>query len=195
MAAYQQVSVPKQSNNQGLANGKKNVIIVFDFDKVKKYERDEKGVVLTKLAFDDGGNSPYRPIGIFVDESSIEAGDTVGGESYGRGYNHNFKFNHPGDDLAFAEFKANNINASLGVIYVPCDSTKEYCKVYGTPCQPLKMTKADEVDTKENNRQEVELATDSLTYPVGRIPRSAVPMTDNSEINSYLGVDSCQFGV
>lgn len=186
MAAYTQVSVPKQSNNQGLANGKKNVIIVFDFDKTKTYERDEKGVTVTQLEFVNG----YNPIGIFVDESSIEAGDAVGGENYGRGFNHNIKFNHPGDDLAFAEFKANNINGSLGVIYVPCDSSKP-CKVYGTPCQPLKMTKADEVDTKENNRQEVELATDSLTWPVGRIAKSLVPVTDNDEINEYLGLDNC----
>lgn len=186
MAAYTQVSVPKQSNNQGLANGKKNVIIVFDFDKTKAYDRDEKGVTVSKLEF----VKDYTPIGIFVDESSIEAGDAVGGENYGRGYNHNFKFNHPGDDLAFAEFKANNINGSLGVIYVPCDSSKP-CKVYGTPCQPLKMTKADEVDTKENNRQEVELATDSLTWPVGRIAKSLVPVTDSDEINDYLGLDNC----
>lgn len=185
MAAYTQVSVPKQSNNQGLANGKKNVIVVFDFDKTKTYERDEKGVTVTQLEFVSG----YTPIGIFVDESSIEAGDAVGGENYGRGYNHNFKFNHPGDDLAFAEFKANNINGSLGVIYVPCDSSKP-CKVYGTPCQPLKITKADEVDTKENNRQEVELATDSLTWPVGRIAKSLVPVTDNTEINEFLGLGS-----
>lgn len=186
MAAYTQVSVPKQSNNQGLANGKKNVIIVFDFDKTKTYERDEKGVTVTQLEFVTG----YTPIGIFVDESSIEAGDEVGGENYGRGFNHNFKFNHPGDDLAFVEFKANNINGSLGVIYVPCDSSKP-CKVYGTPCQTLKMAKASEVDTKENNRQEVELATDSLTWPVGRIAKSLVPVTDNDEINEYLGLDNC----
>ena len=190
MAAYQQVSVPKQSNNQGLANGKKNVIIVFDFDKVAQYDRDEKGVQLTALKFVSG----YNPIGIFVDESSIEAGDEVGGENYGRGFNHNFKFNHPGDDIAFAEFKANNINASLGVIYIPCDSSKP-CKVYGTPCQPLKMTKADEVDTKENNRQEVELVTDSLTWPVGRMQKMYVPQTDNGEINEFLGLTGCAFGV
>lgn len=186
MAAYAQVSVPKQSNNQGLANGKKNVIVVFDFDKTTTYTRDEKGVTVTALEFAYG----YSPIGIFVDESSIDAGDAVGGENYGRGFNHNFKFNHPGDDLAFAEFKANNINASLGVIYVSCDGSKP-CKVYGTPCQPLKMTKADEVDTKENNRQEVELATDSLTWPVGRIAKSLIPATDNAEINEYLGLDNC----
>ena len=180
---YQFVSVPKQSNNQGLANGKKNVIIVFDFDKVTTYTRDDKNVRVTALEF----ANEYTPIGLFVDESSIDAGDVVGGENYGRGFNHNFKFNHPGDDIEFAEFKANNINGSLGIIYVPCDSSKN-CKIYGTPCQPLKITKADEVDTNENNRQEVELATDSLTWPVGRIAKNLVPVTDNAEINAFLGL-------
>lgn len=191
MAAYTMVSVPKQSNNQGLANGKKNVVIVFDFDKTTTYERDEKGVKVTALAFQQG----YTPIGLFVDESSIDAGDTVGGENYGRGYNHSFKFNHPGDDLEFAEFKANNINASLGAIYVQCDSSKPNCKIYGTPCSPLKMTKADEVDTNENNRQEVELNTDSLTWPVGRIAKADIPATDNAEINAYLGIGGQTGGV
>lgn len=180
---YSFVSVPKQSNAQGMPNGKKNIVIVFDFDKVETYTRDDKGVQVTALEFAES----YTPIGLFVDEKSIDAGDVLGGESYGRGWNHSFKFNHPGDDLAFAEFKANNVNAALGVIYVPCDSSKD-CKVYGTPCQPLKMTKADEIDTSEANRQEVELTTDSLTWPVGRIAKSDVPATDNADINSYLGL-------
>ena len=62
--------------------------------------------------------------------------------------------------------------------------------MYGTPCQPLHFTKADEVDTNENNRQEVELATDSLTWPVGRIAKNLIPVTDNAEINTYLGLGS-----
>jgi len=185
------VSVPKQSNTQGLANGKKNVVIIFDFDKTTAYTRDEKGVVVTALTF----QAEYKPIGIFVDESSIDAGDEVGGENYGRGYNHKFNFVHPGDDKEFAEFKANNINANLGAIYVPCNASKAYCKIYGTPCSPLKMTKADEVDTNENNRQEVELTTDSLTWPVGRIAKTDIPATDNATINAYLGIGTGNGGV
>ena len=57
------------------------------------------------------------------------------------------------------------------------------------------MTNADEVDTKENNRQEVELTTDSLTYPVGRIAKSAIPATDNAEINAFLGIGTGTGGV
>ena len=71
-AEYAFVSVPKQSNNQGLANGKKNIIVVFDFDKTTTYTRDEKGVQVTALAF----QQEYKPIGIFVDEGSTSSSIT-----------------------------------------------------------------------------------------------------------------------
>lgn len=182
--AYSFVSVPKQSNNQGLPNGKKNVVIIFEFDKVTSYQRDEKQVKVTSLAF----QKDYTPVGLFVDESSIDAGDTLEGESYGRGFSHKFNFNHPGDDLEFAEFKANNANAPLGAIYIPCKPGSTTAKIYGTPCAPLHITKGDEVDTAENNRQEVEMQTEMRTLPVGRINISDIPVTDNAEINAYLGL-------
>lgn len=181
---YNFVSVPKQSNNQGMPNGKKNVVIIFEFDKVATYTRDAKGVNVTALTFQDS----YKPIGLFVDESSVDPGDELGGESYGRGWNHKFNFNHPGDDVEFAEFKENNVNAPLGAIYIPCKPGTATAKIYGTPCAPLHMTKANEVDTNEANRQEVELRTEMLTHAVGRIAISSIPATDNAEINAYLGL-------
>lgn len=186
VTAYEMVSVPKQSNNQGMPNGKKNVVIIFDFDEVATYTRDMRGINVTALTFKEG----YKPIGLFVDESSIDPGDTVEGESYGRGFQHKFNFNHPGDDVEFAEFKANNINASLGAIYLPCKPGSTTAKIYGTPCSPLHITKADEVDSSEANRQEVEMGTAMPTYPVGRIAISAIPATDNADINAYLGLSA-----
>lgn len=181
---YAFVSVPKQSNNQGLPNGKKNVVIIFEFDQVTTYTRDEKQVMVTDLAFKQG----YTPIGLFVDERSIDPGDALEGESYGRGFTHKFNFNHPGDDVEFAEFKANNANAPLGAIYIPCKPGSTIAKIYGTPCAPLHITKADEVDSSENNRQEVEMKTEMRTLPVGRINISDIPVTDNADINAYLGL-------
>ena len=35
------VSVPKQGANPGMPEGKKYVVIIFDFGKVKTYTRDE----------------------------------------------------------------------------------------------------------------------------------------------------------
>ena len=183
---YSMVSVPKGSNNQGMPESKKNIVIIFDFDKVATYTRDAKGVTITALSF----QSSVTPIGLFVNEKTIDAGDEMEGDDYERGWLHHFNFQHPGSDLAFAEFKANNANANLGAIAIPCDPGITTAKVYGTPCAPLKMQKADLVDTSEGHRQEVELKSSARTYPAGIIAISAIPVTDNAAINTFLGLSS-----
>lgn len=183
MAEYSLVSVPKKSNNQGMPESKKNIVIIFDFDKATM-ERDEKGVKVSKLAM----VGTAKPIGLFVNEKTINAGDEVEGDAYERGFLHHFNFQHPGADLEFAEFKANNINANLGAISIPCDKSATTAKVYGTPCAPLKMQKADLVDTSEAHRQELELKSESRTYPAGIIDIKDIPLTDNDEINTFLGL-------
>lgn len=183
---YSMVSVPRGSNNQGKPEGKKNIIILFDFDKVGTYTRDAKDVTVTAFSMAQS----VTPIGIFVDENTIDAGDAAEGDNYARGFLHHVNFQHPGTDLAFAEFKAANINANLGAIIVKCDPTVTTAKIYGTPCAPLKMKKADEVDTNEAHRNEVELQTGQRTAPVGIIAKTLIPVTDSAEINTYLGLSA-----
>ena len=178
------VSVPKASNNQGAPQAKKNIVIIFDFDKVTTYTRDEKDVRVTAFAMKQG----ETPIGLFVDEATINGGDAVEGDAYARGFIQHLNFQHPGADLAFAEFKAANVNANLGAITIPCDPTATDAKIYGTPCAPLKMQKADEVDTNEARRQEVELQAAQRSVPVGIIAKSSIPVTDNAGINAFLGL-------
>ena len=180
------VSIPKQSNNAGMPEGKKNIVVLFDFDKVKTYTRDEKSVKVTAFELMTGTTT----IGIFVNEKTFDAGDAVDGDDYERGFLQHVNFQHPGTDLEFAEFKGNCINANLGAIIIPCDGSITTCKIYGTPCAPLKMQKADEVDTSEAHRQEVELQSSSRSYPVGIIDKSDVPATDNAEINAFLGLNT-----
>lgn len=178
------VSVPKESNNQGAPQAKKNIVVLFDFDKVATYTRDEKDVSVTAFAM--AGSA--TPIGLFVNESTIDGGDAVEGDDYARGFIQHLNFQHPGAGIAFAEFKANNVNANLGAIVIPCDPTATTAKIYGTPCAPLKMQKADEVDTNEARRQEVELKSSQRSAPVGIIAKSLIPATDNAEINTFLGL-------
>lgn len=177
------VSVPKQSNNQGMPESKKNIVVIFDFDKATMV-RDEKGVTVTSLTMLNSAT----PIGLFVNERTIDAGDQVEGEDYERGFIHHVNFQHPGGDLAFTEFKANNVNANLGAICIPCDPGVTTAKVYGTPCAPLKMQKADFTDSADAHRQEVELKSSARTYPAGIIAISSIPATDNADINAFLGL-------
>lgn len=182
--AYSMVSVPKQSNNQGAPDAKKNIVILFDFDKVATYTRDAKDIVVTAFTL----ASPASPIGLFVNESTIDGGDAVEGDDYARGFIQHLNFQHPGIDLAFAEFKANNVNSNLGAIVISCNPSATTAKIYGTPCAPLKMQKADEVDTNEARRQDVELKSSQRSAPVGIIAKSLIPATDNSAINTFLGI-------
>lgn len=181
---YSMVSVPKQSNNQGMPEGKKNIMIIFDFDKVKTYTRDAKNVRVT--AFELQANE--TPIGMFVNEKTIDAGDEVEGDAYARGYLQHVNADHPGADLAAAEFKANNVNANLGVIIVPCDPSATDCKIYGTPCAPLKIQQAQENDTSDAHNQHFELKSETRSFPVGIMAKTLIPETDNAEINAYLGL-------
>lgn len=177
------VSVPKQGNNPGMPRGKKNIIIIFDFDKFLM-ERDEKGVKVTSLT----AIGTAKPIGIFVNQDTIDCGDEVEGDAYARGFIHHVNFDHPGTDLEIAEFKANNVNGNLGAIVIGCDASETTAKVYGTPCAPLTMQAASEQDTNENHNNHFELRTAVRTWPVGVINKSAIPATDNADINSFLGL-------
>lgn len=184
MAAYSMVSVPKQGNNPGMPEGKKNVVIIFDFDQVKTYTRDEKGVTVSAFELNTG----VTPIGLFVNEATIDAGDEVEGDAYARGFIHHVNADHPGTEAAVAEFKANNINANLGVIIMPCDPSATTAKIYGTPCAPLKMQAANEQDTNEAHNNHFGLKTEQRTYPVGIMAKTLIPATDNNDINAYLGL-------
>lgn len=179
------VSVPKQGSNPGMPRGKKNIIVIFDFDKFLM-ERDEKGVKVTSLT----AIGTAKPIGIFVNQDTIDCGDEVEGDAYARGFIHHVNFDHPGTDLEIAEFKANNVNGNLGAIVIGCDASETTAKVYGTPCAPLTMQAASEQDTNENHNNHFELRTAVRTWPVGVINKSAIPATDNADINTFLGLSA-----
>ena len=179
------VSVPKSGSNPGMPRGKKNIVIIFDMDKASM-TRDEKGVTVSALTLPQD----VTPIGIFVDQKSIDAGDEVEGDAYARGFIHHVNFDHPGTELAIAEFKANNVNANLGAIVMGCDASETTAKVYGTPCAPLTMQAANEQDTSEAHNNHFELKTEVRTWPAGIIAKSAIPETDNEAINTFLGLGS-----
>lgn len=182
---YSMVSVPKVGSNPGMPRGKKNIVIIFDFDKATM-ARDEKGVKVTSLAMIGSA----KPIGLFVDQKSIDAGDEVEGDAYARGFIHHVNFDHPGTEQAVAEFKANNVNANLGAIVIGCDASETTAKVYGTPCAPLTMQAANEQDTSEAHNNHFELKTEVRTWPAGIIDKSKIPATDSAEINTFLGLAS-----
>ncbi|KAA6349002.1 hypothetical protein EZS27_003602 [termite gut metagenome] len=182
MPNYTFASVPKSKANAGRATGKKSYIVFFHWDDIATYTRDEKGVRVTALTFAQG----KKPIAVYATDSTIKMHQTSEGDDDARGFIHHVEFEHPGTDIEIEEFVNNNINENLGAITFTCEG--EDCKIAGTPCQPLKMPKADSQDDKDANKHILNLAT-SLRGPVlGRIAKTLVPETDNAEINGILGL-------
>ena len=74
--AYSLISVPRKSNNAGRATGKKNYIVLFRWDDVAQFTKDDKGVRVTAFQFAEG----KTPIGIYATQSTINIYDTAEGQ-------------------------------------------------------------------------------------------------------------------
>lgn len=186
MAAYTPVSVPKQSSNQGQPFGKKNIIVLFKMDDVVTFTKGDDEITISALAL----KATAKPIGLFVDEATIDGKDTVEGEDYARGFIHDLVFTHPGNDVNFRALKNAMINEDMGAIVIPCDPAILSADVFGTPCAPLKWTKSDSTSNKDATKSEVELKSSLRGAPIGSILKTVIPETDNDTINTYLGLSA-----
>lgn len=179
---YSMVSVMRKSSNSGRSKGKRSYIILFRWDDVKTYERNEKGVRVSSLKMMDG----KKPIGVYATDSTINIYHTSEGEDDARGFIHHVDYEHPGTEEEHDEFLNNNINENLGAIVFGCSG--DDAKIAGTPCTPLKMTKADSQDNKEGDKNTINLASTLRGSTIGHIAKSLVPVTDSAEVNAILGL-------
>lgn len=181
MPPYTLVSVPKKSVNQGRPTPKKKYVMIFDWDDVADYARDEKNVRVTTLEFKEGKN----PIGVFATSRTINPYSESSGESGQAGFLQHVDFEHPGTDLEFDEFIENNINRELGAIVIPCDGVD--ARIAGTPCIPLVMTVSSQ-DNNEAGKHTVQLVSEMIGSVLGHISKELIPETDNVDINAALGL-------
>lgn len=180
--AYSMISVPRKNNNAGRASGKKSYIIIFRWDDVKTFTKDEKGVKVTAFEFQEG----KKPVAVYATDSTINIYHTAEGDDDARGFIHHVDFDHPGSEVEWDEFVNNNVNENLGAIVINCSG--DDCKIAGTPCTPLKMSTAEGQDNNEANKTTVNLASSLRGDTLGRIAKSLIPATDNEEINAILGL-------
>ncbi|MBM6856629.1 hypothetical protein [Caecibacteroides pullorum] len=180
--AYSMISVPRKNNNAGRASGKKSYIIIFRWDDIKTFAKDEKGVKVTAFDFQEG----KKPVAVYATDSTINIYHTAEGDDDARGFIHHVDFDHPGSEVEWDEFVNNNVNENLGAIVINCSG--DDCKIAGTPCTPLKMSTAEGQDNNEANKTTVNLASSLRGDTLGRIAKSLIPATDNEEINAILGL-------
>ncbi len=151
---YVPVSVPKSGANPGRPKGKNPNIIIFRMDDVETFPtRDANGVQSEagkNLALKSGASA----IAIYATPSTIKRYDTGEGDPDAKGWIQNLEFEHPGDEVAFEEWKENNINENLGAITYRCDGSAK--KLQGTPCEPLQF-EVEEQDDNEALKSKVTL--------------------------------------
>lgn len=182
--AYSMISVKKKSDQAGRSSGKKMYIVLFRWEDVATFTKDEKGVKVTAFAFADG----KKPIGVYATPSTINIYANSEGEDDARGYIHHVDFEHPGTSLEFDEMMNANINANLGAIVMGCSG--DDAKIAGTPCTPLQVAQDNSQDNKEGNKNTVQLASSLRSGPLGRIAKSLIPLTDDDEVNTILGLSA-----
>lgn len=182
--AYSMISVPRKNNNAGRASGKKSYIVIFRWDDVKTFTKDEKGVKVTAFEFQE----EKKPVAVYATDSTINIYHTAEGDDDARGFIHHVDFDHPGSEVEWDEFVNNNVNENLGAIVINCSG--DDCKIAGTPCTPLKMSTAEGQDNNEANKTTINLASSLRGDTLGRIAKSLIPVTDNGEINAILGLAS-----
>ncbi len=179
---YAFISVPRKSNNAGRATGKKGYIVLFRWDDVATFTKDAKGVRVTAFSFAE----EKKPIAVYTTQSTINIYDTAEGDPDARGFIHHVDFEHPGSEVEFKEFLNNNVNENLGAIVINCAG--EDCKIAGTPCTPLSISTAEGQDNNEANKTTINMASTLRGDTLGVIAKSLIPVTDDDEINTILGL-------
>ena len=162
---YTPVSVPKSGSNPGRPKGKSPNLILFRMSDVDNFPtRDENGVRSA-----DGQNLTFKAgasaIAVYATPSTIKRNEAGEGDPGAKGWIQKVEFEHPGDELAFEEWKENNINENLGALTYRCDGTGK--KIHGTPCTPLQF-EVEETDDNEALKSKITLKS------VMRGPKSMV---------------------
>ncbi|WP_271407279.1 hypothetical protein [Tenacibaculum soleae] len=141
---------PKIGNTKsGAPQGKSTDVVIFNFahiDKSKWPKRDANGIKMV-------GNINFLP-GKYIQEiygtsSTISTPRASEGDEDAVGFTGTPEFSHPGSSLEIEEFIALNTNKQLGVAFLTggCGGEEPYYKVYGTPCNPLRLV----VEGQDNN--------------------------------------------
>lgn len=121
--SFVKVSVLKTNDNAGRPVAQKDRIILFEWDDVLTVpERDASGVLIA-------GDLVMKPgcyaIEIYATPKTMKAWDVSSGDPDKKGFIHHLEFEHPGDELTYAEFAENWLNKNVGSITQKWDGTRK----------------------------------------------------------------------
>ena len=141
---YVKASVLKTNNNAGRPLSFMDRVVLFDWNDVLTVPaRDANGILVS-------GNLVMKPgapaIEMYVTPKTLKVYDTSEGDPDKKGFIQHLEFEHPGDELAYAEFAENAINVNFGAIVRRCDGSNS--RLLGTPCCPLQFQHEGQNDSE-----------------------------------------------
>lgn len=166
---YIKQSVPRAAGNPGIGIQPRDSITLLDVDDIAYMPpRDDKGVV---IAEDIVMRSERYGFTLYMTPGTVELTSAAEGDTDQIGYTPGVKFNHPGNEQAVREFKANNLNRKFICIVRYCSGKP--ADIIGSLCNPCKMTPSytgnNESNTNEFTFQQVSKGDDIGIYK-GTVP-------------------------
>jgi hypothetical protein len=147
---YSMVNVLKTNSNAGRPVSFKDRIILFRWDDVDTVpERDASGVLYPALIEGEANDLVMKTgktaIEMYVTPKTLKVYDTSEGDPDKKGFIQHLEFEHPGDELEYAEFAENAINENFGAIIQTCDGSRS--RLLGTPCCPIQFSHEGQNDS------------------------------------------------
>jgi len=131
--SFVKVSVLKKTDNAGRPVAQKDRIVLFAWDDVETTPaRDANGVM---IAGDLVMKSGKTAIEIYSTPKTMKAWDVSSGDPDKKGFVHHLEFEHPGDEIEYAEFAENWLNVNCGAIVQKWDGTRK--RMLGSPGCPM----------------------------------------------------------
>jgi hypothetical protein len=142
--SYTRVSVLKVNSNAGRPLSFRDRVVLFAWDDVETVPaRDASGILVAGDIVMAAGKTALE---MYVTPKSLKVFDTSEGDPDKKGYIQHLEYEHPGDELAYAEFAENSINVNFGAIVQRCDGTN--ARLLGTPCCPLQFQHEGQNDSE-----------------------------------------------
>lgn len=166
---YIKVSVPRSGGNPGTGIQPRDQLTLIDIEDIAFMPApDEKGVVIADNIILKPGRYGYN---IYMTQGTVEITSAAEGDTDKIGFTPSVKFEHPGNDQAVREFKANNINRKFIIIVRYCSGKP--ADLIGTLCNPCKLTPSytgnNEGNTNEMTFTQISKGSDIFIYK-GTVP-------------------------
>lgn len=147
--SYIKASVTRPTGNPGKGIQPRDLMVIYDVDDIAYFpERNDAGVVIEE-------NIVMKPgcygVEIYMTPGTVEITSASEGDPDAEGFTPSVKFNHPGNNQAIREFKANYTGRNLIAAVRYCSGKPT--DMVGSPCNPMRLTTSYTGNNEQNTNE------------------------------------------